>query len=231
MGKIEEQRENTITAIELVVKEFLSEDALGKWFSVRERSLGNLMKDVNLDHRYSAAIYEELKNVGMIEKEGERAQLRYKIVTNLIPDARALAERIYERNQERKNQIQADWLETRKGDLTPPHQVRKVTIDEFERRGKKKTVKKTPNDLLKIPRLGEIVYVIISGFITEAKITCVRFDENDKVVVDFVTPITKKNEEGNEILIKKKDWCLKNIFFSIEELIKRLEINIQRFKK
>lgn len=227
MVKIE-QKENTLAAIELVVKEFLSEDALGKWFSVKERSLGNIMRQVNLDYRYSSAIYNELKNIGMIEKEGENIQLRYKINTTFIPDIKATAERIWERCHQNKQQA---VFESRSGDCNPPRKRKSMTMDDFEdkdlcRRKRKTQIKK---NLARVPRLGEIVYVLVNGFITEAKITCVRFNEEDKVMVSFTTPVITQGEDGQPTNIKKTDWCLRSIAFSVDELIKKLQSNIQKF--
>lgn len=226
MVKIE-QKENTLAAIELVVKEFLSEDALGKWFSVKERSLGNIMRQVNLDYRYSSAIYNELKNIGMIEKEGESIQLRYKINTTFIPDIKATAERIWERYHQNKRKPEA--FESRRGDCNPPRNKKSKTMEDFERIDCRKRKTQIKKDLLRVPRLGEIVYVLVNGFITEAKITCVRFNEEDKVLVSFTTPIITQGEDGQTTNVKKTDWCLRNIDFSVDELIKKLQINIQKF--
>lgn len=220
-----EQKENTLAAIELVVKEFLSEDAIGKWFSVRERSLGNIMRQVNLDISYSQAIYQELKSIGMIEKEGDRVHMRYKIVTNLIPDIKVTSERIYEHHrQSRKPMV----FESRKGDCVPPKKKKNKTIEDWERKDSKKSLV-NKKGFIRIPRLGEIVYVIVNGLITEARIVCVRFDEDDKILVSFITPIIIQDEDGLPVNVRKDDWCLRNIAFSVEELLKKLQGNIQRF--
>lgn len=226
MVKIE-QKENTLAAIELVVKEFLSEDALGKWFSVKERSLGNIMRQVNLDYRYSSAIYNELKNIGMIEKEGENIQLRYKINTTFIPDIKATAERIWERYHQ--NNSKSAVFESRRGDCNPPRNKKLTTMEDFERRDCRKRKTQIKKELARVPRLGEIVYALVNGFITEAKITCVRFNEEDKVLVSFTTPIITQLEDGQPTNVKKTDWCLRSIAFSVDELIKKLQSNIQKF--
>lgn len=226
MVKIE-QKENTLAAIELVVKEFLSEDALGKWFSVKERSLGNIMRQVNLDYRYSSAIYNELKNIGMIEKEGENIQLRYKINTTFIPDIKATAERIWERYHQ--NNRKPAVFESHSGDCTPPRNKKSTTMEDFEHRDCRKRKIQIKKNLARVPHLGEIVYALVNGFITEAKITCVRFNEEDKVLVSFTTPIITQGEDGQPTNVKKTDWCLRSIAFSVDELIKKLQNNIQKF--
>lgn len=226
--KMEKQnnRENTLAAIELVVKEFLTEEAIGHWYSVSERSLSNIMEQVNLDKHYSKAIYDGLAEIGLIERQGSRAQLRYKINSCLIPDSRALAEKIYKNRNNEVTSKKREWYETRPGDLTPPRQRKRVTIGEFENKKKRETLIK--NGYNQIPRLGEIVYVVIRGSITQARITCVRFDENDKVLVDFITAIKESEVQSP---IKQSNWCLKNIFFSVEDLIKKLQENIYKFEE
>lgn len=222
------QKEDTLAAIELVVKEFLNKDAIGKWFSVKERSLGNIMRQVNLDCRYSSAIYDELKRIGMIEKEGERIQIRYKIITNIIPDVKATAERIWEiYHRSYKSAIS----EKRSGDCNPLRR-KTSTIEDLERKDFKRRNKiQIKRELVRVPRLGEIVYVVVNGCIAEAKIICVRFNDEDKVLVSFTTPIKVQGENGEEINVKKTDWCLRNISFSVEELIEKLQNNVQRFER
>lgn len=221
------KKEDTLAAIELVVKEFLSEDALGKWFSVKERSLGNIMRQVNLDYRYSSAIYNELKNIGMIEKEGENIQLRYKINTTFIPDIKATAERIWESYHQ--NNRKPEVFESRNSDCNPPRNKKLTAMEDFDRKECRKRKAQVEKDWLRVPRLGEIVYALVNGFITEAKITCVRFNEEDKVRVSFTTPIITQGEDGQPINVKKTDWCLRSIAFSVDELIKKLQSNVQRF--
>ena len=71
----------------------------------------------------------------------------------------------------------------------------------------------------------------------EARITCVRFDENDKVKVDFSTPIIQESDtamaldadEKDVAYVCKKDYCLRNISFSVEDLIKKLQSNVKKF--
>ena len=229
MNKNNESKENTLAAIELVIKEFLSDDVIGRWVSVKERSLGNIMKQVGLDSHYSVAIYEELKTIGLIEKEGERFHLRYKIVTNVIPDIQATAERIYNRNLESMRQSK-EACQSRKGDCVPLRR-RSVGFEEFERRETKKSNKsgKVVQDLSRIPHLGQVVYALVDGYITEAKITCVRFDENDKVKVNFTTPIIRHTDDDETEFVKKENYCLRNISFSVEDLVKKLTADICKF--
>ena len=57
-AKISSKREDVVAALELVVKEFLQPEFIGRWVSVKERSIGNILKEIGVDVRYSTAIYE-----------------------------------------------------------------------------------------------------------------------------------------------------------------------------
>lgn len=235
-AKISSKREDVIAALELVVKEFLQPEFIGRWVSVKERSIGNILKEIGVDVRYSTAIYEELKALGMMEKEGERVSMRYKIITDFIPDSKALAESIYQRHMTNANKAKSAY-ETRKGDLIPPRPKRTITSDDIERKSVEKRGVIKQKDLSRIPHLGQIVYALVNGYITEARITCVRFDENDKVKVDFSTPIIQESDtamaldadEKDVAYVCKKDYCLRNISFSVEDLIKKLQQNVKKF--
>lgn len=222
------KKEDVVAALELVVKEFLQPEFIGRWVSVKERSVGNILKEIGVDVRYSTAIYEELKALGMMEKEGERVSMRYKIATDYIPDSKALAESIYQRHMSNANKAKEVW-ETRRGDLTPHKPRRTITAEDMERKQCAKRVVVKQRDLSKIPHLGQIVYALVNGYITEARITCVRFDENDKVRVDFSTPIIQETEGDSTEFVCKKDYCLRNISFSIEDLIKKLQSSVKKF--
>ena len=212
-------QEETLTAIELVCKELLNAETVNRWYSVKERPLTKIMEQVGLNYHFSSAIYEELAGIGMIEKEGEKFHMRYKIVTNVIPDAAVTAKRIYERYTTKLKET------TSRKDLTPYKPRKSLSMDEFSNKSGKKV--KVYTDYSRIPHLGQIVYTLIKGQITAARITCVRFDDNNKVKVDFSTPML--DEEGNAV--KRQDYCLRSVAFSVEELIEKLQTNIVKFDK
>lgn len=233
MGNKVSSKEDVLAALELVVKNFLSPEYVGRWVSVKERSVGNMLKEIGVDTRYSTAVYEVLKDVSMIEKDGERGGLRYKIVTDIIPDSRGLAEKIFNLHRDSVHQASnsSSVLETRKGDLVPYKPRRTTTLDDIERRetAKKRCVQKT--DYSRIPHLGQIVYALVNGYITEARITCVRFDDNNKVKVNFDTAIIEQVDDSDTSVVKRSDYCLRNIAFSVDELVKKLTTNVKKFNK
>ena len=240
MGNKVSSKEDVLAALELVVKNFLSPEYIGRWVSVKERSVGNMLKEIGVDIRYSTAIYEVLKTCGMIEKDGMRVGMKYKIITDVIPDSRGLAEKIFNTHWDAIHQASksSSVLETRKGDLTPYRPKRQITSNDIEKRdtAKRRLVKA---DYSRIPHLGQIVYALVNGYITEARITCVRFDENNKVKVDFSTPIIQESDtamsldtdEKDVVYVCKKDYCLRNISFSVDELVKKLTTNVKKFNK
>jgi hypothetical protein len=188
------------------------------------------MDDIGLDRHYSSFIYDELKEIGLIEKEGGRGNLRYRIKTNVIPDATATANNIYRRFKEKQSEAVPA---SKKSDLVPFRSKTKSAYDLELSDCKKKKGVRAMKELARIPHLGQIVYALVNGYITEARITCVRFDEvyTTKVRVDFTTALTETDEFGNnETRVTRKNYCLRNIAFSVEELIKKLQQNVMKFK-
>lgn len=229
---------DVIAAIELVCKELLNADTINKWYDVKDRPLTKIMAEIGLDKHYSSVIYDVLKEIGLIEKEGERANLRYKIKTSIIPDAQKVAQDIYKRYKAKS----AEYSRASKpSDLQPFKPKKTKTMNDFEIESCRKTARKSKNqpDYSRIPHLGQIVYALVNGYITEARITCVRFDEieKNKVRVDFTTAMPMTDSELDKLgddefageLICKKNYCLRNIAFSVEELIKKLQQNIKKF--
>lgn len=215
--------EDTLTAIELVLREFLNPDVVGRWFSCRERSIGNIMRQVGLNQHYSTSIYNELKRIGMIEKEGERSLIRYKIITSVIPDTHQTAIRImdaYNESIRLAKNSNSDCRQTRRKSKTMDDIEREATI---LKSGSKK-MKKLP----RIPHLGERVYVVDNSLINEAIITCVKYDEEQEemtVVVDYKLP------KSGVLSPTRNKVQLKDIYFDVDTLISHLQRNIVKFEK
>lgn len=228
--KAKQNQEELLVAIELVCKELLNADTINVWYDVRERPLNKIMSDIGLNKHFSSCIYDELKSIGLIEKEGNRGGLRYKIITNTIPDATTTAKNILQRYNDK---IAESVTATKKSDLQPFYRRNKSACDlEFDEC--KKKCKKVKTDYSRVPHLGQIVYALVNGYITEAKITCVRFDEVEttKVRVDFVTAIVEEDDDfgGGVHNVIRKNYCLRNIAFSVDELIKKMQQNVKKFK-
>jgi len=227
-------KEDTITAIELVVREFVNPDVIGKWFTAKERSLGNIMSNIGLNHCYSSFIYEQLKQIGLIEKVGINAQLRYRILTDVIPDVHAVAEKIYQARIDAGKDYKSkrkSVTDTQPGDLTPPKpKYYPDQGDDYKKECRK--TKRVIHREQRIPHLGDVVYALVNGMITQVKITCVRMTDDNKIFVNFTSAILEK-DEATQISnpIKKEDWCLRNISFTVDELLSKLQKNVVKFEK
>lgn len=220
------EKDEILTALEIVVKNFLQPEYVGRWINVRGRSIGNMCVEIGIDKRYSTAIYDELKEIGMIECEGRCAGMRYKIITDVISDYQAVANKIYERHCSNLQSARID-SKKRSSDLNPPRKKLRISLDDMDAKEVRRKRAKKEQDFSRIPHLGQTVFCLMNGYITEADITCVRFDDAGKVKVDFKTPMM----DENQVRICKKDYCLRNIAFSVEDLVRKLTSNIQRFKK
>lgn len=220
----EKNKQEILTALEIVVKNFLQPELIGCWISVRGHSVGNMCQEIGIGKHYANAIYEELKSIGLIEYEGKCAGMRFKIITNEIPDYSVVANKIYARHCE---DIRNNKPMTRDKDLNPLRSKPRCSVESLDEQEIKKRKPQRDKDYSRIPHLGQTVFCLVNGCITEADITCVRFDESGKVKVDFKTPMF----DENQVRIEKRDYCLRNIAFSVDELLKKLTSNIQRFKR
>ena len=91
---MKEKREEILTGLELAVSEILSPKHMNVWISVKERSITKILTEAGVNVNYSSAVMEELKKIGLVEREGAGLGMMYKIVSNVIPDSEALAQRI-----------------------------------------------------------------------------------------------------------------------------------------
>lgn len=74
------KRENILAALELVLAEILRVDKMNVWISVKDRSIASILQSGGVNKNYSAIIVDELKKLGLVEGEGERSGMRYKII-------------------------------------------------------------------------------------------------------------------------------------------------------
>ena len=205
--------------LRVILKIFLAPELVGHWVSVKERTIGKSLRDAGLNARYSTDIYNALTKQGMIEKEGMRSGLRYKIINDTIVDSRGLAEKIYFDYTHR--------IPDNSGNPKPSYSKR-ISIEYLDEKDvkRRKHTLLSGKKLMQIPHLGQVVYALVDGFIAEARITCVRFDENDKVLVNFKTAL----EDSEGVSVERENYCLRNVAFSVDELIKKLVSDVKKFK-
>lgn len=169
------KRENILAALELVLAEILRVDKMNVWISVKDRSIASILQSGGVNKNYSAIIVDELKKLGLVEGEGERSGMRYKIISNVIPDVSYLAFTIYNRFSKKIRPTEG-YPESKKSDLFPLIPKK----DKSENYDPKTTIIRRK---ITLPSLGDIRYIIYNNRITEGKIVGMYYhDENDKEI-------------------------------------------------
>jgi hypothetical protein len=169
------KRENILAALELVLAEILRVDKMNVWISVKDRSIASILQSGGVNKNYSAIIVDELKKLGLVEGEGERSGMRYKIISNVIPDVSRLALTIYNRFSKKIRPTEG-YPESKKSDLFPliPKKNKSENYDPKTTIIRRKII---------LPSLGDIRYIIYNNRITEGKIVGMYYHgENDKEV-------------------------------------------------
>lgn len=145
------------------------------WISVKDRSIASILQSGGVNKNYSAIIVDELKKLGLVEGEGERSGMRYKIISNVIPDVSRLALTIYNRFSKKIRPTEG-YPESKKSDLFPliPKKNKSENYDPKTTIIRRKII---------LPSLGDIRYIIYNNRITEGKIVGMYYHgENDKEV-------------------------------------------------
>lgn len=169
------KRENILAALELVLAEILRVDKMNVWISVKDRSIASILQSGGVNKNYSAIIVDEMKKLGLVEGEGERSGMRYKIISNVIPDVSRLALTIYNRFSKNIRPTEG-YPESKKSDLFPliPKKNKSENYDPKTTIIRRKII---------LPSLGDIRYIIYNNRITEGKIVGMYYHgENDKEV-------------------------------------------------
>lgn len=185
---MKEKREEILTGLELAVSEILSPKQMNVWISVKERSITRILTEAGVNVNYSSAVFEELKKIGLVEREGMGLGMMYKIISNVIPDSKALAERIYENFKERyKKGRTDDMLASRPSDLRPFRPKTRCNTMEHG------TVTVIPKEIAK---LGDMGYIITDNGIVEVRLVSVHYADDDfqKILYDVERSIETKDE-------------------------------------
>lgn len=188
----ERKREEILTGLELAVSEILSPKKMNVWISAKERSITKILSDAGVNVNYSSAVMEELKKIGLVEREGTGMGMMYKIISNVIPDSRAFAERIYENFKERYNKGKTyDMPASRPSDLRPFRPKSRRNLTEHG------TVTVIPNAIAK---LGDMGYIITDNGIAEVRLVGVHYADDDfqKILYDVEKSIYINDESGEQ---------------------------------
>ena len=173
------RKEDIIAALELALQEILRVDKLNVWLSVRERSIVKILQDAGVNKDYSSSVMAKLKEIGLIETEGAKGFMKYRIVTNIIPDAQRAAEEIYNIFLEKKRSyFNSDKLSpTRPSDSRPKYSKNKTMYD-FEQPGK---VVKCKRKII-MPQLGDMRYMVNDNHIKQVRIVGIEFGDSEKIL-------------------------------------------------
>ena len=184
------RKEDIIAALELALQEILRVDKLNVWLSVRERSIVKILQDAGVNKDYSSSVMAKLKEIGLIETEGAKGFMKYRIVTNIIPDAKRAAEEIYNIFLEKKRSyFNSDKLSpTRPSDSRPKYSKTKTMYD-FEQPGK---VSKCKRKII-MPQLGDMRYMVNDNHIKQVRIVGIEFGDSEKILCK----VSYRCTEGN----------------------------------
>ena len=184
------RKEDIIAALELALQEILRVDKLNVWLSVRERSIVKILQDAGVNKDYSSSVMAKLKEIGLIETEGAKGFMKYRIVTNIIPDAKRAAEEIYNIFLEKKRSyFNSDKLSpTRPSDSRPKYSKTKTMYD-FEQPGK---VIKCKRKII-MPQLGDMRYMVNDNHIKQVRIVGIEFGDSEKILCK----VSYRCTEGN----------------------------------
>lgn len=209
-----QKREEILTGLELAISEILSPKQLNTWISVRERSITSILNDAGVNINFSASVMEELKAIGYVEREGNGNGMRYKILTDVIPDYKALCEKIYKNFQERysKKKMFDGYPASKPSDLRPKR-ARKPKMPDMN--GTTKVVLKEPSPL------GSIGYIIANDHIQECKLIGIRYADQEFKKVLYDVEIMKE-VESNRDYETIKDICMCRFYATPEDAAQAL---------
>lgn len=178
-------RENILAALELALAEILNVETLNVWVSVKDRSINKILTEAGVNKNYSPIVLEELNKLGLVEGEGSRSGMRYKIISNVIPDVSRLALTIYNRFSKKTKQYydstklsSEGYPESKKSDLHPL-KTKKMKAEKYD----PKTVKIKRQVI--IPNLGDIRFIIKNDKIYEGKIISLYYPTNSDNTIAY----------------------------------------------
>lgn len=206
------KREDIIAALELALQEILRVDKLNVWISVRERSIVKILQDVGVSKDYSSSVMVKLKEIGLIETEGANGFMKYRIVTNVIPDAQRAAEEIYNIFLDKKRSyFNSDKLSaTRPSDSRPKYSKTK-TMDDFEQPGKVVKCKRK----IVMPQLGDMRYMVNDNHIKQVCIIGIEFGSDEKILCK----VSYRSTGDEQTTMSERSGVLLNEIFETPEQV------------
>lgn len=206
------KKEDIIAALELALQEILRVDKLNVWLSVRERSIVKILQDAGVNKDYSSSVMAKLKEIGLIETEGANGFMKYRIVTNVIPDAQRAAEEIYKIFLDKKRSyFNSDKLSlTRPSDSRPKYSKTK-TMDDFEQPGKVMKCKRK----IVMPQLGDMRYMVNDNHIKQVRIIGIEFGSDEKILCK----VSYRSTGDEQTTMSERSGVLLNEIFETPEQV------------
>ena len=173
------KKEDIIAALELALQEILRVDKLNVWISVRERSVVKILQEAGVTKDYSSSVMAKLKEIGLMETEGSNGFMKYRIVTNVIPDVKRAATEIYNIFLEKKRSyFNSDKLSLSRPSDSRPKYSKTKTMSDFEQPGK---IIKGKRKII-MPQLGDMRYMVNDNHIKQVRIVGIEFGDNEKIL-------------------------------------------------
>lgn len=206
------RKEDIIAALELALQEILRVDKLNVWVSVRERSIVKILQEVGVTKDYSSSVMVKLKEIGLIETEGANGFMKYRIVTNVIPDVHGAAVDIYNIFLEKKRSyFNSDKLSpTRPSDSRPKYSKTK-TMDDFEQPGKVVKCKRK----IVMPQLGDMRYMVNDNHIKQVRIIGIEFGSDEKILCK----VSYRSTGDEQTTMSERSGVLLNEIFETPEQV------------
>ena len=206
------RKEDIIAALELALQEILRVDKLNVWVSVRERSIVKILQEVGVTKDYSSSVMAKLKEIGLIETEGANGFMKYRIVTNVIPDVHGAAVDIYNIFLEKKRSyFNSDKLSpTRPSDSRPKYSKTK-TMDDFEQPGK---VMKCKRKIIML-QLGDMRYMVNDNHIKQVRIIGIEFGSDEKILCK----VSYRSTGDEQTTMSERSGVLLNEIFETPEQV------------
>lgn len=237
-------KENILAALELALAEIINVGTLNTWVSVKDRSINKILAQAGVNRNYSSVVLDELKKLGLAEGEGERSGMRYKIISNIIPDVSNLALVIYQRfnkkikdyNDRRTSSCSEGYPESEQKDLFP---IRFKKEKEEKHDPKTLTMKRQ----VIIPNLGDMRFIVRDNKIIEGKIISLFYGEDDKSILYSIRIINedwiiRKDDQENNVSLEEiskyeviKDLGVKALFETPEIAAEHLIRRVVRYSK
>lgn len=215
-------KEQKAELLACAIREFYDPSYFNKWVSVKERSVTSVLRKWGFTSLYGPAMYQVLVDHGLLEREGTRGCMQYKITSDSIKDAAVLADEVLVKfNESRKN---SGYLETSKtSDLRPKQRSSSKDKNEEIYSSKPQVQHKDPL------KLNDVRYIMFDNAIYEGRIISLHLieDEFSKESIYCDIEISTSSD------MKRVVYSIRNnkVFSSVENILFNLNKHLIKYKR